>query len=75
MMVHPVYMMPAIMMSPLPVWVLFHLFAHVATPIVLVVVALPSPIYVVPFPFSVSPSTHATPSLFPPFISSPSSFA
>lgn len=73
-MVHPVCLMPVVLMIPLPIWALFHMYAHVAPPIVPIFVALPSPICATPVPFEVAPSTHATPSLFPPFLVSLSSF-
>jgi len=66
--------MPAVLMNPLPVRVLFHLFAHVVPPFVPVDVALPSPTYATLVPSRVAPSTHATPSLLPSFSYSPSAF-
>jgi len=67
MMVHPIFLMPVVLTTPLPVRVLFHLSAQVAPPIVPVLAVLPSPFYKSLVPSRVAPSTHATPSLFPPF--------
>ena len=64
-MVHPVGLMPANLISPLPVQVIFHLFSHVAPPAIFVVAALPSSFCATLILFRVSPSTHATPSLLP----------
>ena len=74
MMVHPIYLMTAVLMNPLPVQALFHLFAYVVPPVAPIVVVLPSPICEALVPSVVSPSAHATPSLFPPFFSYPSAF-
>lgn len=66
-MVHFVFLMLFVLMSPLPIQVLFHPFSHVSPPIVSFVSMLPSPICAALVPFRVAPSTHETPSLFPPF--------
>ena len=66
-MVHPICLMPTILMSLLLVQVQFHPFVQVAPPVIHVLVSLPSPVCATPVPSGVAPSTHATPSLFPPF--------
>ncbi len=73
-MVHPVCLMPVVLMNPLPVEVLFHLFSHVVPLAVLVFVVLPSPVCAALVPSGVAPSAHVTPSLFPQLFSYPSSF-
>ena len=71
-MVQPVFLMPTILMNPILVWVLFHLFVHVVPPAVPIADVLPSPVFATLVPSRISPSAHATPSLLPPFFSSPS---
>jgi len=67
MMAHPVCLMPVVLMSPLPVWAIFHPSAQDAPLTIPVISAIPFPICAAPVPSRVFPSTHATPSMFPPF--------
>ena len=67
MMVHPIFLMPTVMMSPLPVRALFHQSSQVVPPDIPILYVLPSPVCATPVPSGVAPSTHATPSLFPTF--------
>ena len=67
--------MLAILMSPLPVRVLFHPYIRVVALVILVSTMLTSPICVAPIPFGLSPSTHATYFLFLPFYVSLSTLA
>ena len=60
--------------TPLPIWALFNMFAHVMTPTTPAPIALPSPICTPLVPFRVALSVHATPSSLLPFFSFPSSF-
>lgn len=71
-MVHPVYLMPTVLMNPLLVRALFHLFAHVVPPAIHVAAGLPSPTCATLIPSDIAPSAHATPSLLSLFFSSPS---
>ena len=66
--------MLAVLMNPLLVRALFHLFAHVAPPAIFVVVVIPSTVFTTLVPFGVAPLAHATPSLLLPFSSYPSYF-
>jgi len=66
--------MPTILMSLLPIRPQFHLSVQVVHPAIPVLVMLPSPICASHVPSRVSPSTHATPSLFPQLYNFISSF-
>ena len=70
----PICLVPAVQMSRLPVRVQFHMSVHVVPPTVPILVVLPSLVCAAPVPSRVAPSTHATPSLFPPFFVSLSAF-
>lgn len=72
---HPINLIPAVQKNQLLVWAPLHLSACDVPPVESVVAALPSSVGVALILFIVSPSAHATPSLFLPFSSYLSTFA
>ena len=63
---YPICFVSAAPMSLLPIRVQFHLYVYVVPPTVSVPATLPYLFYVASIPSRVTPSTLATPSLFPP---------